>query len=147
MKRIKKRKRYRLKRPAVVVSGVICAVCAVTFAGKAVSGVAEQKKQAQAAYYEAYYEEEVDDRPLVCIDAGHGGSDCGADYAGTYEKDETLLIARLVKRHLESVGVKVLMTRDADTYLGLDERVEICNNASCDVLVSDRKSTRLNSSH
>ena len=61
---------------------------------------------------------------------------CGADYAGAYEKDETLLIARLVKRHLESVGVKVLMTRDADTYLGLDERVEICNNASCDVLVS-----------
>lgn len=35
--------------------------------------------------------------PLVCIDAGHGGSDCGADYAGAYEKDETLLIARLVK--------------------------------------------------
>ena len=112
MKRIKKRKRYRLKRPAVVVSGVICAVCAVTFAGKAVSGVAEQKKQAQAAYYEAYYEEEVDDRPLVCIDAGHGGSDCGADYAGTYEKDETLLIARLVKRHLESVGC-LLYTSDA----------------------------------
>ena len=49
MKKIKKRKRYRLKRPAVVVSGVICAVCAVAFAGKAVSGVAEQKKQAQAA--------------------------------------------------------------------------------------------------
>ena len=72
MKKIKKRKRYRLKRPAVVVSGVICAVCAVAFAGKAVSGVAEQKKQAQAAYYEAYYEEEADDRPLVCIDAGHG---------------------------------------------------------------------------
>ena len=136
MKKIKKRKKYRLKRPAVVGSGVICAVCAVAFAGKAVSGVAEQKKQAQAAYYEAYYEEEADDRPLVCIDAGHGGSDCGADYAGAYEKDETLLIARLVKRHLESVGVKVLMTRDADTYLGLDERVEICNNASCDVLVS-----------
>lgn len=63
MKKIKKRKRYRLKRPAVVVSGVICAVCAVAFAGKAVSGVAEQKKQAQAAYYEAYYEEEADDRP------------------------------------------------------------------------------------
>ena len=69
MKRIKKRKRYRLKRPAVVVSGVICAVCAVAFAGKAVSGVAEQKKQAQAAYYEAYYEEEADDRPLVCTAA------------------------------------------------------------------------------
>ena len=48
MKKIKKRKRYRLKRPAVVVSGVICAVCAVAFAGKAVSGVAEQKKQAQS---------------------------------------------------------------------------------------------------
>ena len=56
MKKIKKRKRYRLKRPAVVVSGVICAVCAVAFAGKAVSGVAEQKKQAQAAYYEAMAE-------------------------------------------------------------------------------------------
>ena len=75
-----------------MVSGVICAVCAVAFAGKAVSGVAEQKMQAQAAYYEAYYEEEADDRPLVCIDAGHGGSDCGADYAGAYEKDEEMLI-------------------------------------------------------
>ena len=86
MKRIKKRKRYRLKRPAVVVSGVICAVCAVAFAGKAVSGVAEQKKQAQAAYYEAYYEEEADDRPVVCIDAGHGGSDPGA--RGVVEEKE-----------------------------------------------------------
>ena len=39
----------------------------------------------------------VGDPPYrVCIDAGHGGSDCGADYAGAYEKDETLLIARLV---------------------------------------------------
>ncbi len=47
-----------MKRPAVVVSGVICAVCAVAFCRKKrVSGVAEQKKQAQAAYYEAYYEE------------------------------------------------------------------------------------------
>lgn len=73
MKKIKKRKRYRLKRPAVVVSGVICAVCAAVFTAKVVSGVTEQKKQAKAAYYEAYYEEEADDRPLVCIDAGHGG--------------------------------------------------------------------------
>ena len=119
---------------ATVIGLLVCVVCfsAAFFLWKAALFGSGRNESGEEPFRPV-----VGDPPYrVCIDAGHGGSDCGADYAGAYEKDETLLIARLVKRHLESVGVKVLMTRDADTYLGLDERVEICNNASCDVLVS-----------
>ena len=119
---------------ATVIGLLVCVVCfsAAFFLWKAALFGSRRNESGEEPFRPV-----VGDPPYrVCIDAGHGGSDCGADYAGAYEKDETLLIARLVKRHLESVGVKVLMTRDADTYLGLDERVEICNNASCDVLVS-----------
>lgn len=75
-------------------------------------------------------------RIRVCIDAGHGGSDCGAEYQGRYEKDQVLAIAKLVQRHLQSSGIEVVMTRSTDVFMGLDERTEICNNASCDLLVS-----------
>ena len=137
MKRIKKRKRYRLKRPAVVVSGVICAVCAVAFAGKAVSGVAEQKKQAQAAYYEAYYEEEADDRPLVCIDAGHGGSDPGARGV-VEEKEMTAQTSEALLALLEADPNYIpLRSRESyDVTAKPSERAEAINAQSPQLLLS-----------
>jgi N-acetylmuramoyl-L-alanine amidase len=82
-----------------------------------------------------------DTRPVVCIDAGHGGSDCGAESDEGYEKDQTLMIAKLVQQHLQSAGVVVVMTRTSDIFIGLDERVEICNNANCDLLLSIHRNT------
>lgn len=74
---------------------------------------------------------------VVCLDAGHGGDDVGAEgLAGQYEKDETLKLALLVKGYLESAGVTVVMTRDTDIKVTLAERREIAENANADILLS-----------
>lgn len=141
MKREKMYKKFRLTglgKKAAVGSFAVLVVCISAFAVKTAGSFFSEEQEAEAAFHYMEVQEvwEEDNRQIVCIDAGHGGSDCGAEYNGDYEKNDTLVIAELVKRHLESAGVKVVMTRDADIYLGLDERVEICNNASCDAVVS-----------
>lgn len=75
---------------------------------------------------------------LIVIDAGHGGKDPGAisPYSGAMEKDLVLVIAQKLKRKLENIGYKVYMTRDDDTYVGLDNRAEIANNLGADAFLS-----------
>lgn len=74
---------------------------------------------------------------VVCIDAGHGGNDVGAQKAnGQTEKNDTLRLALFTKEYLEAIGVKVIMTRTTDTYLSLDERKSIANSSNADILVS-----------
>lgn len=55
-------------------------------------------------------------RRVVCIDAGHGGSDPGASNAalGIYEKDVTLDVARRLAKILRTEGWQVVMTRNSD---------------------------------
>ncbi len=74
----------------------------------------------------------------VCIDAGHGGEDGGTATAdgSRLEKDDNLRIALAVKDYLESKGVTVVMTRNDDTFLGLQERCDIANAAQADLFVS-----------
>ncbi len=73
----------------------------------------------------------------VAIDAGHGGKDGGAKGPGKLlEKQVTLAIAQEVRRLLVKEGVEVLMTRDADRYVGLEERTALANRESCDLFVS-----------
>ena len=75
---------------------------------------------------------------IVVIDPGHGGEDAGATGArGTAEKTVTLSVARRLKAMLESrLGARVLLTRDDDRTLGLDQRAAIANNNKADVFVS-----------
>lgn len=77
-------------------------------------------------------------RPLVVIDAGHGGHDPGASGAGgSREKDVTLLLARAVRDALLREGrVRVAMTRDADRFLVLDERADVARRLGADLFVS-----------
>jgi len=73
----------------------------------------------------------------VVIDPGHGGKDPGAtSYHGYYEKTVNLSIARKVASHLENRGVRVIMTRNSDTFIELNERAEIANCANADLFVS-----------
>lgn len=73
----------------------------------------------------------------VVVDAGHGGKDPGAiGVSGSYEKDIALDIARRLKRRLEDKGVKVIMTRDSDEFITLQERTEIASRAKADLFVS-----------
>lgn len=80
-------------------------------------------------------------RPLVVIDAGHGGHDPGAMAQGRggrmREKDLTLALARALRdRLLAGGGVRVAMTRDEDRYLLLDERSGIARRLKADLFVS-----------
>ena len=74
----------------------------------------------------------------ICIDPGHGGRDFGKESAGgRREKDVNLAIARVVRdRILQDLGVEVVMTRDDDRTLGLEERAEIANTAGADLFIS-----------
>ncbi len=75
---------------------------------------------------------------VIVIDAGHGGKDYGAVGAdGTREKDVVLDIAReLAKQIRKEKEFKVIMTRDRDKYVSLDERAKIANEAGADLFIS-----------
>jgi N-acetylmuramoyl-L-alanine amidase len=79
------------------------------------------------------------DRPLVVIDAGHGGHDPGAisPQSATREKDVTLGVARAIRDELLRGGrVRVALTRDDDTFLVLQERAEIARGLKADLFIS-----------
>ena len=62
----------------------------------------------------------------IVIDAGHGGYENGAiGCLGDKEKDVNLNIARYLEEYLKKQGANVVMTRNDDSYLGLQERVNI----------------------
>lgn len=81
---------------------------------------------------------------VVVIDAGHGGSDPGAHYGGTSEKDLTLKVALKLGKMIEEgmPGVKVVYTRKTDKALGPDKakdlqaRADIANKAGGDLFIS-----------
>ncbi len=78
----------------------------------------------------------------VCVDAGHGGKDGGADDGmGRLEKDDNLRLALAVRDYLESLGVEVIMTREDDTFVELSDRAAIANNAGVDYFVSLHRNT------
>ncbi len=73
----------------------------------------------------------------VVVDAGHGGKDTGAiGPHGVREKDLALAIAKKVAARLKSLGFTVVMTRSDDTFISLDERTRIANEAHADLFVS-----------
>ena len=62
-------------------------------------------------------------KPTIVIDPGHGGHDTGAMKHGAVEKDVVLAFAKVLRDKIEKTGrYKVLMTRDTDVFIPLDER-------------------------
>lgn len=74
----------------------------------------------------------------IAIDPGHGGDDEGVKSAdGSKEKDLTLAIARRVKSVIEArLGLRVLLTRDDDRSVPVDERTSVANNNKADLFIS-----------
>lgn len=77
-------------------------------------------------------------RPLVVIDPGHGGVDNGASTpSSVHEKDITLTFALQLRDLLVASGqFDVAMTREDDTYLTLNERVDLARQNKADLFVS-----------
>ncbi|ADR19958.1 N-acetylmuramoyl-L-alanine amidase [Calditerrivibrio nitroreducens] len=74
----------------------------------------------------------------IVLDPGHGGKDPGATYNGLMEKDMNLDIALRVKQKLEKYdsALKILMTRDTDVFIPLEERTAFANKNKADIFVS-----------
>ncbi|KAB2671931.1 N-acetylmuramoyl-L-alanine amidase [Ochrobactrum sp. LMG 5442] len=78
-------------------------------------------------------------RPFtIMIDPGHGGIDSGAEsLSGIKEKDLTLAFGQELRDRLaQDKNIKVLMTREDDTFLRLSERVRIARQHEADLFIS-----------
>ncbi len=77
-------------------------------------------------------------KPIVVIDAGHGGKDPGTrGVAGSNEKDITLGYALALRKELLRTGrYDVVLTREDDTFILLHERVKIAQRARAAAFVS-----------
>ena len=74
----------------------------------------------------------------IVIDAGHGGKDPGAiGRGGTAEKDITLKVSLLLRDLLTAqLGTQVVMTRDRDVFVELEDRAKFANKQDADLFVS-----------
>jgi N-acetylmuramoyl-L-alanine amidase len=77
-------------------------------------------------------------KPIIVIDAGHGGKDPGAvSKGGILEKNITLPMAKTIARTLNESGrYTAKLTRDNDRYIKLYNRVKIARDADADLFIS-----------
>nr|WP_295110221.1 N-acetylmuramoyl-L-alanine amidase [uncultured Caulobacter sp.] len=76
-------------------------------------------------------------KKVIVIDAGHGGKDPGSLGANVFEKDVTLAAAKALKERLERTGrYQVVLTRETDTFVPLEGRVQIARRADADLFIS-----------
>ena len=76
-------------------------------------------------------------KKVIVIDAGHGGKDPGSLGVNVFEKDVTLAAAKALKARLERTGrYQVVLTRETDTFVPLEGRVQIARRADADLFIS-----------
>ncbi len=78
-------------------------------------------------------------RPVrtVVVDPGHGGKDPGATgIGGVREKDVNLRLSKLLAKRLREEGFEVILTRDDDRYLDLEQRTVIAESQGADLFIS-----------
>jgi N-acetylmuramoyl-L-alanine amidase len=81
---------------------------------------------------------DTDPRPLIVLDPGHGGIDTGTHGpGGEVEKDVVLAFAKTLREKLEAGGkYRVVMTRDDDTFIPLNDRVRFARSRGASLFVS-----------
>jgi len=105
-------------------------------AGSAPSGA--QHDAAGAALPPQTAQAKIDRLVVVAIDPGHGGEDPGASGpSGLHEKDVVLAIAMLLRDRLNAnPNMRAMLTRDADFFVPLHERVKKARRVQADLFVS-----------
>jgi N-acetylmuramoyl-L-alanine amidase len=80
----------------------------------------------------------IDRLVVVALDPGHGGEDPGATGpSGLHEKDVVLAIALLLRDRINAIpSMRAMMTRDADFFVPLGERVRKARRVQADLFVS-----------
>ena len=87
---------------------------------------------------EQIYARKKTEKFILVIDPGHGGNDLGATGRRSHEKDLTLKIAKraakLIRRHTRNTIV--ILTREKDEYISLEERADMANFFQADLFLS-----------
>lgn len=73
---------------------------------------------------------------IIVLDAGHGGKDEGASYRGLVEKNLDLSEARFLKKDLEHLGARVIMTRNSDHFVYLSRRGSLAKKVGATLFIS-----------
>ncbi len=88
----------------------------------------------------SFDKEKKNQRPpfIIAIDSGHGGNDPGArGVAGTEEKDVTFQISKKLEAFVNAQqGMRAVMVRTGDYYVGLRERMKIAREAKAELFIS-----------
>jgi N-acetylmuramoyl-L-alanine amidase len=125
-----------------IAVAIIATVAAVLALGSRSSDAAQSGLTVNlppAATDQIYASPAAQGRPIVVIDAGHGGRDPGATGVSgqVREKELTLVLAQALRDELVKRGrVRVAMTRDDDRYLTLDDRAAVARRLSAAMFVS-----------
>lgn len=83
-------------------------------------------------------EDEILSTKTICVDAGHGvetAGKCSPDKS-YYEHEFNLYVAKRIEYHLKRHGFNVVMTRNDEHDVSLNERCKISNNAKADAFIS-----------
>ena len=72
----------------------------------------------------------------IVIDAGHGGHDPGAQGTGLSEAELVLDVSQRLGTLVRKQGIEVVMTRDSDVFIPLEERTAIANREGADLFLS-----------
>lgn len=80
--------------------------------------------------------EEPEGSPLIVLDAGHGGRDQGTSAGTVLEKEINLSVVKKLAEELEAAGAAVLLSREDDTKVGLEDRVAYANEKKAELFVS-----------
>ncbi len=80
----------------------------------------------------------AENKPIIVLDPGHGGLDLGTKAKLPYleEKKVALTTALLVRKYLDHMGYKVVLTRASDIFVPLPRRVELANHSRASLFVS-----------
>jgi N-acetylmuramoyl-L-alanine amidase len=69
----------------------------------------------------------------VALSAGHGGKDCGYQFAGEQEKKYTLLLAKELEKLVARAGLKPVLIRSSDSFVELEDRPRLAKKAKADL--------------
>lgn len=72
----------------------------------------------------------------VVIDPGHGGHDSGTRNRISREADINLSVGKKLRDRLKAMGYQVVMTRDTDNFIALQDRVRIANRHNNAIFIS-----------
>ena len=73
---------------------------------------------------------------IICLDPGHGGSDPGATKGTRKESNDALKMCQKIKTLLTAQGVKVIMTRESNKDISINDRCNIANKNNADYFLS-----------